>query len=148
MIEPSNSEWSSPCILVLKPNGSYCFCTDFYKLNFVTLIDSFPIPRIDDGIKMIGCAKYVSKLDILKGYWQIPLTTRAQRLSAFITPIGLYQYKVMPFCMKNAPTTIQQLKQQLTIDLVSCEGYSNDVVIYNSLWTSFSNFSLDCPRRI
>jgi len=51
MTELSNSKWSSPCILVPKPNGSYYFCTDFHKLNSVTLIDSFPIPRIDDCIE-------------------------------------------------------------------------------------------------
>ena len=111
MIEPSNSKWSSPCILVPKPNGNYCFCMDFRKLNSVTLTDSFPIPRINDCIEKIGCAKYVSKLDLL-GYWQVPLTPCAQRLSAFVTPTGLYQYKVMPFGMKNAPDTFQWLIQR------------------------------------
>ena len=105
MIEPSNSEWSSPCILASKPNGSYHFCTDFCKLNSVTLTDSFPIPRIDDCIEKIGCAKYVSKLDPLKGYWQVPLTPRVERLSAFVTPTGFYQRKVMLFGIKNAPAT-------------------------------------------
>jgi len=74
--------------------------TDFRRLNVVTVTDSFPISRIDDCIDRIGPAKFVSKLDLLKGYWQVPLTERAKRLSAFITPRGLYQYKVMPFGMK------------------------------------------------
>ena len=134
IIEPSSSEWSSPCILVPKPDGSYRFCTDFRKLNSVTKTDSFLIPRIDDCIEKIGCAKFVSKLDLLKVYWQVPLTSRAQRLSAFVTPTGLYQYKVMPFGMKNAPATFQRLIQQLTGDLVGCEGYIDDVVIYSSSW--------------
>ena len=134
IIEPSSSEWSSPCILVPKPDGNYRFCTDFRKLNSVTKTDSFPIPRIDDCIEKIGRAKFVSKLDLLKGYWQVPLTVRAQKLSAFVTPTGLYQYKVMPFGMKNAPATFQRLIQQLTGDLVGCEGYIDDVIIYSSSW--------------
>ena len=68
LIEPSDSEWSSPCILVPKPDGSFRFCTDFRKLNAVTKSDSFPIPRIDDCIDKIGHAKFVSKLDLLKGF--------------------------------------------------------------------------------
>ena len=90
LIEPSNSEWSSPCILVLKPDGSFQFCTDFRKLNAVTKSDSFPIPRIDDCIDKIGHAKFVSKLDLLKGFWLIPLTEWGKKLSAFVTPKGLY----------------------------------------------------------
>ena len=68
LIEPSNSEWSSPCTLVSKPDGSFRFCTDFHKLNTVTKSDSFPIPRIDDCIGKVGHAKFVSKVDLLKGF--------------------------------------------------------------------------------
>ncbi|KAJ8035316.1 hypothetical protein HOLleu_22499 [Holothuria leucospilota] len=100
IIEPSNSEWSSPCILVPKPDGGYRFCTDYRKVNAVTKTDSYPIPHIDDCIDRIGKATYVSKFDLLKGYWEIPLTERARKISAFVTPDGLFQYKVMPFGMK------------------------------------------------
>ena len=78
IIEPSSSEWSSPCILVPKLDGSCCFCTDFRRLNAVTVTDSYPIPRIDDCIDRIGPAKFVSKLDLLKGYWQVPFTERTR----------------------------------------------------------------------
>ena len=102
IIEKSNSPWSSPCLLVPKPDGSYRFCTDFRKVNKVTKTDSFPIPRIDDCIDRVGKAKYVSKFDLLKGYWQVPLSDRAKEVSAFVTPDSFYQYKVVPFGMKNA----------------------------------------------
>ena len=134
IIEPSSSDWSSPCILVPKPDGSYRFCTDFRKLNAVTKTDSYPIPRIDDCIDKIGPAKFVSKFDLLKGYWQVPLTERAKRVSAFVTPKGLYQYKVMPFGMKNAPATFQQLVNQLIGDLEGCGGYIDDIIVYSDTW--------------
>ena len=75
LIEPSQSQWSSPCVLVPKSGGTYRFCTDFRKVNSFTKTDSYPIPRIDDCIDRIGHSKYVSKFDLLKGYWQVPLTT-------------------------------------------------------------------------
>ena len=93
LIEISNSEWSSPCVLVPKPDGTYRFCTDFRRVNKVTKSDSYPIPRVDDCIDRIGNARYVTKFDLLKGYWQVPLTSRAKEVSAFVMPDGLYQYK-------------------------------------------------------
>ena len=76
-------------------------CTDYRKVNSVTKTDSFPVPRIDDCIDKVGNSKYVTKFDLLKGFWQVPLTDRAKEVSAFATPNGLYQYKVMPFGMKK-----------------------------------------------
>jgi hypothetical protein len=101
IIEKSRSDWSSPCILVPKSDGSYRFCTDFLKVNSVTKSDVYPIPRIEDCIDKVGVAKYVSKFDLLKGYWQVPLTERAKEISAFVTPDGLYQYNVIPYAVQN-----------------------------------------------
>ncbi|KAJ8040086.1 hypothetical protein HOLleu_14281 [Holothuria leucospilota] len=134
IIEPSNSEWSSPCILVPKPDGGYRFCTDYRKVNAVTRTDSYPIPRIDDCIDRIGKATYVSKFDLLKGYWEIPLTERARKISAFVTPDGLFQYKVMPFGMKNSPMTFQRLVNNLTSNLENCEVYVDDLIVYSNSW--------------
>ena len=89
-IEPSQSNYSSPCILVPKSNGTYRMSTDYRKVNSVTKTDSFPIPRIDDCIDKVGNSKYVTKFDLLKGFWQVPLTDRAKEVSAFATPNGLY----------------------------------------------------------
>ena len=88
-----------------KSDQSYRMCTDYRKLNSVTKTDTFPIPRIDDCIDKVGKAKCVTKIDLLKGFYQVPLTERAEELSAFVTPCGLYQYNVMAFGMKNSPAT-------------------------------------------
>ena len=135
IIEESQSNWSSPCILVPKHDGGFRFCTDFRKVNDKTKSDSFPIPRITDCIDQIGNAKFVSTFDMLKGYWQVPLTQRAREISAFVTPSGLYQYKVMPFGMKNAPATFQRMVNKLVRDIDGCEGYIDDVVIYSDNWS-------------
>ena len=134
IIEPSKSHWSSPCVLVPKKDGTSRFCTDYRVLNSKTRADSYPIPRIDDLIDRIGSAKFVSKFDLLKGYWQVPLSPRARELSAFVTPEGLYQYKVMPFGMKNAPATFQRLINSVTSGLEGCEAYLDDIVVYSTTW--------------
>ena len=66
-IELSQSEWSSPCILVPKPDGTF---SHVYGVNSVTKTDTYLIPRIDDCINNIGQVKYVTKFDLLKGFWQ------------------------------------------------------------------------------
>jgi len=80
--------------------------------------------------------KYVTKFNLLKAYWQVPLTERAKEISSFITPNGLYQYKVMPFGMRNAPTTFQQLINSMIADVPGCETYIDDVIIYSDTWSA------------
>ena len=134
IIQHSASPWSSPCLLVLKRDDTFRFCTDYRKVNAVTKTDSFPIPRIDDCIDQIGSAKFVSKFDLMKGYWQVPLTPRAREVSAFVTPNGLYEYLVMPFGMKNAPATFQRMMTEVVKGLDGCGVYIDDIIIYTSDW--------------
>lgn len=131
---PSSSSWASPCLLVEKSDKSPRCCTDFRKVNAVTKPDSFPLPRIEDCIDQVGAAKYVSKFDLLKGYWQVPLTPRAQEISAFITPSGLYSYTVMGFGLRNAPATFQRLMNMVVNGLEGCAVYLDDVVVYSDSW--------------
>ena len=94
-IEPSNSSWSSLAFWFQNQMAHTVYmCTDYRKVNNVTKSDSFPIPRMEDCIDRIGNTKYVTKFDLLKGFWQVPLTERAKEISAFVTPSGLYQTKL------------------------------------------------------
>ena len=89
---------------------------------------------MEDCINNIGQAKYVTKFDLLKGFWQIPLADRAKEISAFTTPDGLYQYKVMPFGMKNSPVTFQRLIYMIITGLDNCKAYIVDAIIYSEEW--------------
>ena len=84
-------------------------CIDYLKVNSVAKTDSFSILRIDDCVDNIGQAKYVTKFDLFKGFWQIPLTNRENDSSTFVTLDRLYRYKVMSFGMNNSPATFQCL---------------------------------------
>lgn len=79
--------------------------------------------------------KFVSKFDLLKGYWQVPLTSRAKELSTFVIPDRFLQYTVMPFGVRNAPATFQQLVNRVLSGLSGCEAHLDDVVLFSSSWT-------------
>lgn len=134
LAEPSFSSWASPCLLVGKPDNTFRFCTDYRKVNRVTKPDSFPLPRVDDCVDQVGAARYVSKFDLLKGYYQVRLTPRAQEVSTFITPSGLYSYCVMSFGLRNAPATFQRLMNRVISGLDGCAVYLDDAVVYSDTW--------------
>ena len=76
---------------------------------------------------------------MLKGKWQVPLTTRAREVSAFITPFGLYSYSVMSFGLRNAPATFQRIMNRVVAGLTGCAVYLEDVVIYADTWVVTMN---------
>ena len=136
LARPSSSPWSSPCLLQLKSDGSPRFCTDYRKVNAVTVPDSFPLPRMEDCVDNLGSAVFVTKLDLLKGYWQVPLSRRASEISAFVTPDHFLQYNVMAFGMCNAPATFQRLVNIVLEGVPNCNAYLDDVICYTGDWNS------------
>lgn len=135
IIEPSNSEWSSPLVIVPKKDGSLRVCVDFRKLNAQSRFDAYPMPRIDDLLERIGQARYITTLDLCKGYWEVPLDLNSKPYTPFRAPVGLFQFTVLPFVLHGAPATFQRLMDQV---LQGCEGWSaaylDDVVIYGNTW--------------
>ena len=75
---------------------------------------------------------WLTRFRLLAG--QIPLTDRAKEISAFVTPDGLYQYKVMPFGMKNSPATFQRLINMIITGLDNCKAYTDNAIIYSEEW--------------
>jgi len=133
--EPSFSPWSSPCLLVKKTDGTFRFCTDFRRVNAVTKPDSYPLPRMEDCVDHVGNAAFVTKIDLLKGYWQVPLSDRAKEISAFVTPDHFLHYKVMAFGLRNAPATFQRLVNRVIKGMHNVEAYLDDLVIYSASWS-------------
>jgi len=105
LIKPGHGAWSSPVVLVQKKDGSWRFCVDYRKLNSVTIQDAYPLPRIDESLEALAGSKFFSTLDLLSGYWQVPLSPDAQDKAAFITQDGLWKWKVLPFGLTSAPAT-------------------------------------------
>ncbi len=131
---PSSSPWCSQCLLVPKSDGTSRFCTDYRKVNALTKPDSFPLPRVEDCVDHVGNSKFVTKLDLLKGYWQVPLTERASEGSAFATPDAFLQYRVIAFGLQKAGSTFQRLMSRVLINVPNCDAYLEDVVCYSDSW--------------
>ena len=74
IIEPSSSEWSAPIVLVKKKDGSLRLCVDYRRLNGVSKMDAYPMPRIDELIDRLGKSCFISTMDLTRGYWQVPVS--------------------------------------------------------------------------
>ena len=132
VIEPSKSEWASPVCLVKKPDRSYRFCVDYRRVNAVSRKDGFPIPDIQDALDSLRGARWFATLDMLSGYWQLPMTDRAKDRSAFCTRRGLFHFVRMPFGLSGAPATFCRLMTNVLGDLLwkICLCYIDDVILY------------------
>ena len=109
-------------------------CTDYRRVNQVTVGDSYPLPRLDDLVDSVGSAQFVTKIDLQKGYYQILLTPRASEISAFVTPDGLFKYLCMPFGMRNAPSTFQRIINHVIRDIEGVSAYLDDLLVVSNTW--------------
>lgn len=112
-IQPSRSPWGSPVLFVKKPDGSLRMCVDYRAVNKLTVRNRFPIPRIDDLLDSLNGARFFSTLDLKAGYHQIRLAPEDVPRTAFNTPFGHYEYRVLPFGLTNAPATFQTVMNDI-----------------------------------
>ena len=132
VIQESASPWASPIVLVKKKDGTLRFCVDYRRLNAVTHKDTFPLPRIDDLLDQMQGKKVFSTLDAKRGYWQIKVQEESKEKTAFVTFEGLYEFRVMPFGLCNAPSTFQRLMQRILQGLGSfCSVYIDDILVFS-----------------
>ncbi|PIK49540.1 Retrovirus-related Pol polyprotein from transposon [Apostichopus japonicus] len=130
-----------PIVLVKKKNGGTRFCVDYRKVNALTEKDSYPIPRIADSLDAMTGARWFSTLDLASGYWQVGMAKEDRQKTAFITGNGLYQFRVMPFGLCNAPATFERLMDHVLSGLhwESCLVYLDDVIVYGSTFEVAKN---------
>ena len=134
IVEKACSSWSSPVVLVRKSDGSQRLCVDFRKINAITPNLSYPLPRLDDLIERVGTASFIVTLDLLKGYWQLPLSERTKKIATFVTPDGSFSFTTLPFGLKQAPLIFQSMMDQLVEGIPGCEVYLDDIILFADEW--------------
>ena len=131
VIEPSISPWSAP-VVIAYGNGKPRFCIDYRKLNAVTTPDEFPIPRQLEILSSLSGAQVLSSLDALSGFTQLELDPEDVEKTAFRTHRGLFQFKWMPFGLRNGLSIFQRVRQGILAPYLwlFCLVYIDDIVIF------------------
>ena len=133
VIEPSDSPWSSPVVLVRKWDESLRFCVDYRKPNTITKKDCYPLPRVNNLLDSLGDAQWFFTLDLQSRYWQVEVDPTDREKTAFTTQ---HEFRVMPFGLCNAPSTFQCLMELVLVGLnwEMCLAYLDDVVVFGHSW--------------
>lgn len=129
IIRRSTSPWSSPLHMVPKPDGSWRPCGDYRALNNATVPDRYPVPHIHDFTSRLSGCKVFTKLDLVKGYYQVPVAEADIPKTCVITPFGAFEWLFMPFGLRNAGNTFQRMMDRLGIDLPFVFIYLDDILI-------------------
>lgn len=138
IIRPSVSTFASPITLAPKEDGSLRLCTDYRILNHQTDLFPFPMPRIDGIIEETGGCKVFSRIDLCKGFWQVPLEEEYKMYTAFVTPFDIYEYNRLPFGWKNSAAWFQKMMNGVLKPFlgVFCNVYVDDILVYSKDETS------------
>jgi predicted aspartyl protease len=137
VIEPSDSEYSSPIVLVKKADGTDRFCIDFRGVNLATVKDNYPMPLIREKLDSLSNCKYFTTLDLTSGYWQFKMEPESKKYTAFTSHLGVFQCKRMPFGLCNAGATFQRAMERMLNGVKQTSPYMDDIFIYQR---SFSEY--------
>uniref|UniRef100_A0A3P8UAF7 Gypsy retrotransposon integrase-like protein 1 n=1 Tax=Amphiprion percula TaxID=161767 RepID=A0A3P8UAF7_AMPPE len=133
VIRESESPFSSPIVVVRKKNGDIRLCIDYRKLNMQTVKDAYPLPNLQESLSALSGSKWFSVLDLKSGYYQIEMNESDKEKTAFVTPIGFWEFNRMPQGVTNAPSTFQRLMEKSMGDLHLKEVlvYLDDLIIFS-----------------
>ena len=149
-IRVSNSPAAAPVIFVKKPGGGLRFCIDYRRLNEISRKDSYPIPRIDETLRIITAATYISKVDVISAFQRIRVKDGDEWKMAFNTRFGLYEWLVTLFGLTGAPTTFQRYINWVLHDKldICCSAYIDDIDIYNDTQKEHRSAVLRIIRKL
>uniref|UniRef100_A0A3B1IUI3 Gypsy retrotransposon integrase-like protein 1 n=3 Tax=Astyanax mexicanus TaxID=7994 RepID=A0A3B1IUI3_ASTMX len=132
IIKESRSPYASPIVVARKRNGKIRMCIDYRTLNARTIPDQYTVPRIDDALDCLAGSKWFSVLDLRSGYYQIAMADSDKEKTAFLCPLGFFQFERMPQGITGAPATFQRLMERAVGDmnLLQCLVYLDDLIVF------------------
>ncbi|OWZ13557.1 hypothetical protein PHMEG_00013096 [Phytophthora megakarya] len=123
----SDSPWASPIVIVLKKNGvDIRLCIDYKRVNAVTTIMEYAMPLVDDLLTDMEAYLWFCSLDAASGFWAVMMTERARKVSAFVCALGHFEWRRMPFGLKNAPMIYQRMMYDALWGFVQPKGGWNE----------------------
>lgn len=134
IIRESESPFASPIVVVRKKNGSVRLCIDFRKLNLQTIKDAYALPKLEEAFSALAGSKWFSVLDLKSGYYQIEMEESDKQKTAFVCPLGFWEFNRMPQGITNAPSTFQRLMEKCVgeMNLKQVLVFIDDLIIFSS----------------
>ncbi|KAG1937128.1 interleukin-1 receptor accessory protein-like 1-A, partial [Pimephales promelas] len=132
MISESRSPYASPIVVVRKKSGKVRMCVDYRTLNQRTIPDQYTVPRIEDALHSLSGSKWFTVLDLRSGYYQIPMSGPDKEKTAFVCPLGFYEFERMPQGICGAPATFQRVMERTVGDMNFLEVlvYLDDLIVF------------------
>lgn len=132
IIAESRSPYASPIVVVRKKSGKVRMCVDYRTLNQRTIPDQYTVPRIEDALHCLSGSKWFTVLDLRSGYYQVPMSDADKEKTAFICPLGFYQFERMPQGICGAPATFQRVMERTVGDMNFLEAlvYLDDLIVF------------------
>uniref|UniRef100_A0A3B3DXT9 Gypsy retrotransposon integrase-like protein 1 n=1 Tax=Oryzias melastigma TaxID=30732 RepID=A0A3B3DXT9_ORYME len=133
VIRESESPFSSPIVVVRKRNNDVRLCIDYRKLNLQTVKDAYALPKLEDTFSALTGSKWFTVLDLKSGYYQIEVEENDKPKTAFVTPLGFWEFNRMPQGITNAPSTFQRLMEKCVGDMNLKEVlvFLDDLIIFS-----------------
>ena len=149
IIEPSNSPYNSPIVLVNKSDGSKRFCIDLRRVNAITRFDSEPMPDSESIMTKASEGTYFTKMDLSKGFWQIPMEDSSKPMTAFSVPsMGSFHFKKMPFGLVNSAASFNRMMRKTLQDAQNVDSFVDDILGYTATWQQHMSMLRDLFTRI
>ncbi|KAL7872249.1 hypothetical protein SRHO_G00072320 [Serrasalmus rhombeus] len=150
IIRESESPFSSPIVVVKKKNGAIRLCVDYRKLNNQTIKDAYALPNIEETFSALSGSKWFSVMDLKSGYYQVELEEEDKHKTAFVTPMGFWEFNRMPQGVTNAPSTFQRVMEKCvgSMNLKEVLVFLDNLIVFSSTLEEHEDRLLRVLKRL